>query len=176
MERPKERETLERTLHKRPLWQFVCKPSLGSGHNQLKWKQRLHHLFPLRALLLHKSSDDEILRALLKEETPGYQVIPYSQSATETRMSSHLILEVCPIVRPRFRGSHTKLISADAHAALSSRLLFFCTCSAGNQEPGPRKRESEQYLARSFSYLTQFTIWARRHLNTLISCFPQLFT
>lgn len=43
-------------------------------NNQLKWKQRLHHLFPLRALLLHK------LRSL-KEEMLRYQVNSQSDAS-----------------------------------------------------------------------------------------------
>lgn len=137
MERPKERETLDRTLHKRPPWQFVCKPSLGSGHNQLKWKQRLHHLFPLRALLLHKSSDDEILREeILKEETPGYQVIPIYSQAEHDRDEDELAFDLggvshCSSALP-WQPYETYL-----SGCLSSRLLFFCTCSAGNQVPDP---------------------------------------
>lgn len=100
---------------------------------------------------------------------------------TETRMSAHLILEVCLIVHPRFRGSHTKLISADAYTARLVILHVQCWEPRGLWERSERARQKLlNFLPSSRSYFTQFTIWVvgstRRHLSTLISCFPQLFT
>lgn len=71
LQRPEERETTERTQHKRT-WHLCKPPFLEPGHNnQLKWKQRLHHLFLLPLLLLillHK------LRALNMPERGHAQI------------------------------------------------------------------------------------------------------
>lgn len=140
-------------------------------NNQLKWKQRLHHLFPLRALLLHK------LRSL-KEEMLRYQV----NSRDEDERSFDLGgVSHCSSSLPW--QPYETYLSGCLHC--SAIVILHVQCwEPTARSLGERSQRARQkllnFLPSSRSYFTQFTIRVvgstRRHLITLISCFPQLFT
>lgn len=149
-------------------------------NNQLKWKQRLHHLFPLRALLLHK------LRSL-KEEMLRYQVNSQSDaSANADRDEDERSFDLggvshCSSSLPW--QPYETYLSGCLHC--SAIVILHVQCwEPTARSLGERSQRARQkllnFLPSSRSYFTQFTIRVvgstRRHLSTLISCFPQLFT
>lgn len=147
-------------------------------NNQLKWKQRLHHLFPLRALLLHK------LRSL-KEEMLRYQVNSQSDaSANADRDEDERSFDLggvshCSSSLPW--QPYETYLSGCLHCSAIVILHVQCWEPRRLWERSERARQKLlNFLPSSRSYFTQFTIWVvgstRRHLSTLISCFPQLFT
>lgn len=158
----------------------------GSGHNQLKWKQRLHHLFPLRALLLHKLSGEHYE---LPERGDAW-ISGYTARPRPRRGWGWALIWSWRCVPLFVRASVAAIrnLSQRMPMLLSALVCFlFCTCSAGNHRPGPWERAvpcrgptKVAQLSAIFQLLF-YAIYhlgssARRHLSTLISCFPQLFT